>query len=113
MTDTVETDNDVDNDKVLEKLNVLVDKYCHYDPKVIEQEYAEIEDSIPVLTECVTIRSKQSESQFDELSPLRLLLDAALIDAKINLGPADRQALVHALENRIVVQENVVLEQQT
>ncbi len=111
MSDTAETVGRVDTDKILEKFNFLVDKYYHYDPSSIEPGKVEVKNSIPVLTECVTLRSKQSEAQFDELSPLRLLLDAALIDANINLGPADRQALVHALEDRIVVQEKVVLEQ--
>ena len=38
--------------------------------------------------------------------------DAALVDANIELDPVDRQALVHALENRIIVQEKALLEHQ-
>ena len=63
-------------------------------------------DNIPVLTEKVHLRSaKDAQSEFGELSPLRLLLDAALQDASLDLNPDGRQALVRALENRIIVQE--------
>ena len=110
MIDAVKTDLDDDNEKIIEKFNFLIDKYHHYNQSVIASEDAPDVDKIPVLTESVTLRAKNLRSQFDELSPLRLLLDAALVDAKIDLHPADRQALVHALENRIVVQEKVLLE---
>ncbi|PTN10809.1 hypothetical protein C8R11_11853 [Nitrosomonas aestuarii] len=110
MIDTVKTEVDEDNDRVLEKFNFLVDKYHHYDSAIIAAEDVLDIDKIPVLTESVTLRSKSLQAQFDELSPLRLLLDAALIDAKIDLKPSDRLALVHALENRIVVQEKVLLD---
>lgn len=112
MSDTVKTEVDADNDRILEKFNFLVDKYHHYNQSIISAENAPDIDKIPVLTESVTLRAKNLQSQFDELSPLRLLLDAALVDAKIDLQPAERQALVHALENRIVVQEKVLLEPQ-
>ncbi|MDR4518577.1 MAG: hypothetical protein MRK00_14500 [Nitrosomonas sp.] len=112
MIDAVKTDVDEDNEKILEKFNFLIDKYHHYNHSVITTADAPDVDKIPVLTESVSLRAKNLQSQFDELSPLRLLLDAALVDAKIDLHPADRQALVHALENRIVVQEKVLLESQ-
>ncbi|SER31923.1 hypothetical protein SAMN05421690_10195 [Nitrosomonas sp. Nm51] len=112
MSDTVKTEVDAENDKVLEKFNFLIDKYHHYDRSTVTSENVSDVDKIPVLTECVTLRSKQLQTQFDELSPLRLLLDAALVDASIELDAADRQALVRALENRIIVQEKVLLEQQ-
>ncbi|MCB1948065.1 hypothetical protein [Nitrosomonas sp.] len=112
MSDTVKTEIDAENDKVLEKFNFLIDKYHHYDRAVVTPENVSDIDKVPVLTECVKLRSKHLQAEFDELSPLRLLLDAALVDANIELGPADRQALVHALENRIIVQEKVLLEHQ-
>lgn len=112
MTDTVKTDVDADDERILEKFNFLIEKYHHYNHSVVSVEDIPDVDKIPVLTESVTLRPKNLQSQFDELSPLRLLLDAALVDAKIELDPVDRQALVHALENRIVVQEKVLLEPQ-
>lgn len=112
MIDTVKTEVDADNDRILEKFNFLIDKYHHYNHSIVSAEDVPDIGKIPVLTESVTLRPKNLQSQFDELSPLRLLLDAALVDAKIDLQSADRQALVHALENRIVVQEKVLLEPQ-
>ena len=112
MIDTIKTEVDEDNDRVLEKFNFLVDKYHHYDKAIVATEDVSDTEKIPVLTESVTLRSKNLQSRFDKLSPLRLLLDAALVDAKIDLEPADRQALVHALENRIIVQEKILLKQQ-
>ncbi|SEM91424.1 hypothetical protein [Nitrosomonas marina] len=112
MNDTVETEVDADNDRILKKFDFLIDKYHHSARTVVTPENIEDIDKVPVLTECVALRSKHMQPQFDELSPLRLLLDAALIDARIELNQADRQALVHALENRIIVQEKALLEQQ-
>ncbi len=108
----VKTEVDADNDEVLEKFNFLIDKYHHHDQLVVTREDGLDTDNIPVLTENVTLRTKHMPGQFDELSPLRLLLDAALVDAKIDLDPVDRQALVHALENRIIVQEKTLLDPQ-
>lgn len=90
---------------VLEKFNFLIEKYHQNGNAVVAEEEISDVDSIPVLTERITLRSKGAFPQFDALSPLRLLLDAALCDAKIDLDPTDRQALVQALENRIIVQE--------
>lgn len=96
---------ELENEKILEKFNFLIEKY-HQPDSVVNEIHGLIDaDNIPVLTETVRLRSKNVQPEFGELSPLRLLLDAALHDAHIDLNYADRQALVQALENRIVVQE--------
>lgn len=92
--------------QVLEKFNFLIEKYHHQDNPLIAPQLITGNDNIPVLTEKVRLRSaKDVHSEFGELSPLRLLLDAALQDASVDLNPDGRQALVRALENRIIVQE--------
>ncbi|MCW5608512.1 MAG: hypothetical protein KIT26_10715 [Nitrosomonas sp.] len=96
---------ELENEKILEKFNFLIEKY-HQPDSVVNEVHGLIDiDNIPVLTETVRLRSRNVQPEFGELSPLRLLLDAALHDAHIDLNYADRQALVQALENRIVVQE--------
>ena len=96
---------ELENEKILEKFNFLIEKYHQSDSAINEVHGLIDTDNIPVLTETVRLRSRNAPPEFGELSPLRLLLDAALHDAHIDLNDADRQALVQALENRIVVQE--------
>lgn len=98
-----------ENEKILEKFNFLVEKYHQYDNAVLETQGVVDAETVPVLTERIRLRMPEAQSEFGELSPLRLLLDAALRDADIALSQSERQALVHALENRILVQEKEFL----
>jgi len=106
MQEIEKTELDDENEKVLEKFHFLIEKYHHSDNSVVKPQPILENDDIPILTESVKLRSTQElQSDFGELSPLRLLLDAALQDANIDLNTKDRRALVQALENRIIVQE--------
>lgn len=105
MHSTGNSELELENDRILEKFNFLIEKYHQPDGVVNEMQGLIDADNIPVLTEVVRLRSKELQPEFGELSPLRLLLDAALHDAHVDLNYADRQALVQALENRILVQE--------
>jgi hypothetical protein len=105
MHGTGKSELELENDRILEKFNFLIEKYHQPDSVVNEMQELIDADNIPVLTEAVRLRSKELQPEFGELSPLRLLLDAALHDAHVDLNYADRQALVQALENRILVQE--------
>ena len=111
---------DFDDARILAKFNSLLSKYQNQG-KIIGAAHSvtaslttasqadgmspEIESSkIPMLTEVVILRSSVMQSQPKRLTPMQLILDAALEDAHIEMGALDRKALANALETRLADQ---------
>lgn len=109
------TTPEVDDAEILAKFRNLLNKYQNQGKITLPADNATASsaalpagkttptgmDKIPLLTEAVILRSSIIQPQPLRLTPIRQILDAALEDAGIDMNPADRKALVNALENRL------------
>lgn len=108
---------DFDDARILAKFNSLLSKYQNQG-KIIGAAHPvaaglatasqmdgmspEIESSkIPTLTEVVILRSSVIQSRPKRLTPMQLILNAALEDAHIEMDALDRKVLANALETRL------------
>jgi hypothetical protein len=99
---------DSDDAEILDKFNNLLDKYRNQGKiagavpagktvgggKTASRET----DSIPLLTETVTLHPAVIQRQPARLTPMRQILDAALAEAQIEMDAQSRKALAYALE---------------
>ncbi|UJP04517.1 MAG: hypothetical protein LZF61_06430 [Nitrosomonas sp.] len=110
--------SDSDDNKVLEKLNGLLQKYQgrgnsfgtarsnkpttldhpHHEPGGV---YPGESENIPTLTETVTLRPAIIQPQPKRSTPMQKLLESALQDAGIIMNALDKKALAAALESRL------------
>ncbi|MEK6735423.1 MAG: hypothetical protein AABY47_02535 [Pseudomonadota bacterium] len=124
MTDNCDTETidetDFNDEEILSKFNLLLHKYQNRStvlgdtssatpfpvtstgrPMPTQDDTAGTGSEIPLLTEVVLLRSSDVSSKSEILTPMQRFLDAALEDARIKMGAADRKALACALENRL------------
>jgi len=120
MTDNCDTETidetDFNDEEILSKFNLLLHKYQNRSTVLGDTSSAtpfpatstERQDDtagtgseIPLLTEVVLLRSSDISSKSEILTPMQRFLDAALEDARIEMGAADRKALACALESRL------------
>jgi hypothetical protein len=114
------TSEDFDDARILAKFNSLLSKYQNQG-KIIGAAHpaaarlataSQVDDisseigpnKIPTLTEVVILRSSAMQSQTKRLTPMQLILNAALEDTNIEMNVLDRRALADALETRLADQ---------
>ena len=112
------SDSDIDDSEILEKFDGLLKKYQNQGKlagptkktkstilatvdKRIDSSDTAIE-TIPTLTEVVTLRPAVIQRQPKRSTPIQKLLDAALEEAGISMVPRDRKALANALATRLM-----------
>ena len=102
---------DTDDAEILGKFHSLLSKYQNQGKiasaastgKTIENDKAisHATDSIPLLTESVTLHPAVIQRQPARLTPIRQILDAALAETRIEMDAQSRKALARALEIRL------------
>ncbi len=105
---------DFDDAQIIGKFNSLLNKYQNQGmipqkatstPIAAEQTCGlTVElgsDKIPVLTDVVILHPSVIQPQPKRLRPMQQILDAALVDAQIEMSASDRKALAIALESRL------------
>ncbi len=108
--------DDVDDAKILAKFNSLLNKYQNQGrmnaanvqtpgtapmSDVNDCSPASDSDSIPILTEIVSLPSSNIQSQPPHAVTIEHILNAALNDAHINLDTAEKKILANALDARL------------
>lgn len=116
MQDNNSTD-DVDDAKILAKFNSLLNKYQNLSRisgagttltsgaatagNTKDASSAIDSDSIPVLTEIVSLPTSNIQAQPIPAATIEHILNAALSDAHINLDSAEKKILANALDARL------------
>lgn len=112
------SDSDIDDSEILEKFDGLLKKYQNQGKlpgtarknkstiptatdKRINPPFATPE-TIPTLTEVVTLRPAVIQRQPKRSTPIQKLLDAALEEAGISMTTRDKKALANALATRLI-----------
>ena len=105
---------DFDDAQIIGKFNSLLNKYQNQG--MITQKAASTSiaaeqtcglaveggaDKIPLLTDVVILHPSVIQPQPKRLRPIQQILDAALLDAQIEMSVADRKALAITLESRL------------
>lgn len=109
--------SDIDDNEILDKFNGLLEKYQNRGESpgtarrikstVSAKHYEETglpiasPDTIPTLTEAVTLHPAIIQRQPKRSTPIQKLLDAALEETGITMNARDRKALANALESRL------------
>ncbi len=109
---------DFDDAAILEKFRSLLNKYqsqgkitpaisnltltasAQYADKTISMDAG----AIPLLSEVVILHPSVIQPQPERLTPIQLILDAALRDANIEMDTLNKKALANALEIRLTNQ---------
>lgn len=111
---------DFNDEEILSKFNLLLHKYQNRStvlgdtssaspfpststerPMPAQSDTAGTGSEIPLLTEVVALRTSDTPSGSENLTPMQRLLEAALEDARIKMRAVDRKALANALQNRL------------
>ena len=121
MPDDNEIPAESDDNEVLDKLDALLRKHQSKPATVTgadgvaatlpvltqivdaapEQLSPPVLNKIPTLTEAIPLPSAAASPKIEVMSQLRQLLDAALLEAEVELDAAAREALIQALEWRL------------
>lgn len=115
---TPTSDTDIDDSEILEKFNGLLNKYQNQGksaglakknkstlpatPSRKAPPLFKPSETIPTLTEAVTLRPAVIQRQPKRSTPIQKILDAALEEAGIAMPPHDRKALANALAARLM-----------